>query len=978
MSNRSNIVADQLDPNQEKVKNKRLTGKIKPTLAGLTAATLGLSGTFLIASPAFAAPGYSAAEAQYLSGSLLTIPLEDIAELEGERAESPFGNTQTVTQSGNLDLSLVGDTLFLQVADGVQIPVSVADAGVVGQYAQATPEGNSTAVSGVVTSEGVVDVAPDAANPPGPVTLDLSQLLGGEITGQIANLNLVVGANTAVAQQNGSGVPTGDYNIADLDAVITSPTLAGLSADVSASATPLEDSVNAIVGPDGSLVTSITGLVDAAAPVTSDVSVDVDLNPIVDDVLAQNQILGADGPVTVNLADGTIVVDVAALLAANGTDLNNLPANSEVLNTELAALVTAEVDGLVNGLLDEVNEAVDTALNAAVVNIDILVGTEENPLLSIEANGPLSDLQDGTLLSTIVLGEDTEIDLGLINGTVQAALGGVQALDLDTAALDTELTGLYPAVDSVLSDFVTLTANNQETVDGVFTETALRLGVLNFADANGEALELNLASASVGPNALVIDPANPDTIIVGFVPTEGPEAGGTEVTITGTGFTGATGVLFGTTPGTEVTVVSDTEITAVSPAGTGAVNLTVTGTQYGDAVSPGQFTYIPNSTTGAVTSFTPTEGPEAGGTEVTITGNGFTGATAVAFGNDAAASFTVDSDTQITAITAPGTGSVLINLTTPTGIVTSADEFTFVPAANTGSIDGVTPDEGPEAGGQNVTITGSGFTGATDVLFGDEEATNVVVVSDTVITATTPAGTGVVTLTVVGTTANGDIDSDVEYTYVDDDAVTTPVVDGFTPNNGPENGGTVIVITGENLGDVTNVFIGGNPATDVVATDTTVTATVPAGTGVVPVTIVTSTGDNVEAPGDFTYTTVADGTDDGGVVPVDGTNGNDGNNGNNDGGVISAGGTDTFANCDAARAAGQENIRQGDPGYSTTLDRDRDGIACESDGADDANNGGTDNNKLAYTGTEMVLPLGLLAGALLVVGGGLFIARRRV
>ena len=36
-----------------------------------------------------------------------------------------------------------------------------------------------------------------------------------------------------------------------------------------------------------------------------------------------------------------------------------------------------------------------------------------------------------------------------------------------------------------------------------------------------------------------------------------------------------------------------------------------------------------------------------------------------------------------------------------------------------------------------------------------------------------------------------------------------------------------------------------------------------------------------------------------------------------------------FANCDAVRAAGAAPIHAGDPGYSTKLDRDKDGVACE-------------------------------------------------
>ena len=63
--------------------------------------------------------------------------------------------------------------------------------------------------------------------------------------------------------------------------------------------------------------------------------------------------------------------------------------------------------------------------------------------------------------------------------------------------------------------------------------------------------------------------------VTGISPTSGPAAGGTLVTITGTGFTGATAVDFGTNPATDLTVVNDTTITADSPAGTGTVDVTV-------------------------------------------------------------------------------------------------------------------------------------------------------------------------------------------------------------------------------------------------------------------------------------------------------------------------------------------------------------------------------------------------------------------
>ena len=118
--------------------------------------------------------------------------------------------------------------------------------------------------------------------------------------------------------------------------------------------------------------------------------------------------------------------------------------------------------------------------------------------------------------------------------------------------------------------------------------------------------------------------------VTGLSPTSGPAAGGTLVTITGTNFTGASVVDFGTTVATDVTVVSSTEITADSPAGSGVVDVTVTtpgGTS--PTSSADKFTYIAAPT---VTGLSPTSGPAAGGTLVTITGTAFTGATAVEIG----------------------------------------------------------------------------------------------------------------------------------------------------------------------------------------------------------------------------------------------------------------------------------------------------------------------------------------------------------
>ena len=77
-----------------------------------------------------------------------------------------------------------------------------------------------------------------------------------------------------------------------------------------------------------------------------------------------------------------------------------------------------------------------------------------------------------------------------------------------------------------------------------------------------------------------------------------------------------------------------------------------------------------------ITSFTPTNGSVQ--TVVTITGANFTGATAVDFGGTAAASFTVVSDTSISATVGKGATGV-IAVTTLGGMATSTGVFTYTP-----------------------------------------------------------------------------------------------------------------------------------------------------------------------------------------------------------------------------------------------------------------------------------------------------------
>ena len=103
--------------------------------------------------------------------------------------------------------------------------------------------------------------------------------------------------------------------------------------------------------------------------------------------------------------------------------------------------------------------------------------------------------------------------------------------------------------------------------------------------------------------------------------------------------------------------------------------MTVT-TPAGTSCSPTYYSYLPSP---AVTGVSPSAGLAAGGTSVTITGSYFTNATAIGFGTTPATSFTVDSDSQITASAPAGTGIVDVTVASLGGTSTtsSSDEYTY-------------------------------------------------------------------------------------------------------------------------------------------------------------------------------------------------------------------------------------------------------------------------------------------------------------
>ncbi|MER7007335.1 IPT/TIG domain-containing protein [Dactylosporangium sp. NPDC000555] len=283
----------------------------------------------------------------------------------------------------------------------------------------------------------------------------------------------------------------------------------------------------------------------------------------------------------------------------------------------------------------------------------------------------------------------------------------------------------------------------------------------------GTALALTLTAATVA----VATPAYaaPATL-ASAAPSTGPLMGGTKVTLTGTGFIGATDVTFDDVSATSFDIVSNTTITAITPSANAAGSAEIVVKHpSGDSIDLRTFTYSAAAPT--VTDVSPAAGPLAGGTEVTITGTNLTAVTGVTFGIMPGAVLTPVSPTSLKVTTPPSltAGDAPIAVTTPSGTSNSTVAYSYV-AAPTASA--VSPVAGPPAGGTQVTITGTNLTGATGVTFGGTAGTGLTAVTATSLKVTTPAHAAGDAAIVV-TTPGGPSNNTKVFAYTAAPAVTT-------------------------------------------------------------------------------------------------------------------------------------------------------------------------------------------------------------
>jgi RHS repeat-associated protein len=369
------------------------------------------------------------------------------------------------------------------------------------------------------------------------------------------------------------------------------------------------------------------------------------------------------------------------------------------------------------------------------------VNTVLPPAVNLDLTPPTSTATTGNATTATVTATDAD-------GTIIAGL-----------PLTIQVTGANPQLLSATTDTagtarISYTGSNAGS--DVLQATAFRLGMHT---------ESNTATVNWSPQPPA--PGSTAPFVAQLDPSNGPAAGGTTVTITGSNLSGATSVLFGDSPATTFTVNSDTSITAAAPPGqvqyfaTSARVTVVTREGANPPTAAPTYSWLgtPPRSQGepAISQTSPNSGPSSGTTQVTITGTGFTGATNVFFGQTPAAGFGVMTDTSITAV-APAAPSTIGNITTNITVITAggpntpdtAAQYTWQgsptppptqppPTTALVAVSGIDPAQGPAAGGTTLTVTGTGFTGATAVYFGDTPASSYQVLNDTTVTAVAPA-----------------------------------------------------------------------------------------------------------------------------------------------------------------------------------------------------------------------------------------------
>ena len=339
--------------------------------------------------------------------------------------------------------------------------------------------------------------------------------------------------------------------------------------------------------------------------------------------------------------------------------------------------------------------------------------------------------------------------------------------------------------------------------------------------------------------------------VTAISPQEGRITGGENITIFGKGFPPDATVTIGGKPLTEPKI-TDTLIMGITPPGKeGEWDVLITAPSIDFTVSAGKFIYSPLSNI-VVTRITPTNGKQSGGDVGSIIGSGFLPGATVTIGGISASDVVV-TPTLITFIIPPGTeGTKDVVTINPDGQKrTLRGGYTYNPFP---VIERLEPRYGgPLAGGTSIAITGSNFMPGVVVMIGSERVGRLDFFSPTELRLKTPPGTAGPKDVRVANSDGQEAVLKEGFTYN-----PPPTISSVTPNMGPLEGDTQIIILGTGFLFGAEVLIGGAEAlvnvASKVASPTKIRAETPPSTaGVKDVEVINRDGQKATLEDGFTY-----------------------------------------------------------------------------------------------------------------------------
>ncbi len=308
-------------------------------------------------------------------------------------------------------------------------------------------------------------------------------------------------------------------------------------------------------------------------------------------------------------------------------------------------------------------------------------------------------------------------------------------------------------------------------------------------------------------------------VLSSVTPSGGALAGGTTITLNGTGFYAGLTVNVGGSACTSVNVLSDIEATCVTPANpAGTADLFLSNLDGQTSLLTNGYLYAEAP---VLSSISPNSGTTAGGNSVTITGSFFTSTPEVRFaGLDCNNIVFIDANTLTCDTPAHPTGFVTVEVENGDQQV---DSLTFAYNYLADPIlSSISPNAGTTLGSTAVTISGTGFLPGDTITIGGVSCSSLTVVNDSTITCTTGVNTEGIVDVVLNRASNGQSATLTSgYTYQG-----PPTLSSISPIGGNIIGGNTVTITGTNFVVGLSISIDGSNCPNVnYISDTQVTCT---------------------------------------------------------------------------------------------------------------------------------------------------------